>query len=145
MTIFQHVEYSDLNSRQREIYNFQKVSALLADFGFATYRLTDDWEGADFLAVPFDGSEILRVQLKGRFAFDKKYQGKSLWVCFRYDGLVYLYPHDILLDEVLKITNVGNTASWLKTNGEYHFPRLSKHLREQLKPYCLGQESSPAS
>jgi hypothetical protein len=145
MTIFQRVEYNDLNSRQREIYNFQKVSGLLADFGFATYRLIDDWEGADFLAVPFNGSEILRVQLKGRLTFDKKYEGKDLWVCFRHAGSVYLYPHDIVLSEMLNTTNIGNTASWLKPDGCYHFPHLSKFLEEQLKPYCLGQESSPAA
>jgi hypothetical protein len=143
MTTFQRVEYADLNSRQREIFNFQKVSGLLADFGFATYRLTDDWNGADFLAVHFDGSTFLRVQLKGRLTFEKKYQGKDLWVCFRHSGFVYLYPHDVLLSEALKITNVGNTASWLK--GGYSFPIPPKLLEEQLKPYCLGHESSPVS
>ena len=38
----QQINYSDLNSRQRENYNFQKLSAVLADFGFATLRLSDD-------------------------------------------------------------------------------------------------------
>ncbi|SCX77012.1 hypothetical protein [Nitrosospira sp. Nsp13] len=145
MTTFQRVNYIDLNSRQKEIFNFQKVSGLLADFGFATYRLTDDWNGADFLAVPFDGSKILRVQLKGRLTFDKKYQDKDLWVCFRHAGFVYLYPHDALLSELLKVTNVGNTASWLKENGNYSFPTPPKSFEEQLKPYCLGHESSPVS
>lgn len=144
MMTFQHVKYTDLNSRQREIFNFQKVSGLLADFGFATYRLTDDWNGADFLAVPFDGSKILRVQLKGRLTFDKKYQDKDLWVCFRHAGFVYLYPHDILLDDVLKITNVGNTPSWCNGGG-YSYPAPPKFLEEQLKRYCLGHESSPVS
>ncbi|PTR05365.1 hypothetical protein C8R32_12329 [Nitrosospira sp. Nsp5] len=110
MTTFQRIKYADLNSRQKEIFNFQKVSCLLADFGFATYRLTDDWNGADFLAVPFDGSAILRVQLKGRLTFEKKYQDKGLWVCFRHVNLVYLYPHDALLSELLKVSNVGNTT-----------------------------------
>ena len=48
MRIFQKVAYGQLNSRQQEIFNFQKVSGLLADFAYATYRLTDDWNGADF-------------------------------------------------------------------------------------------------
>ncbi len=144
MTIFQRVKYTALNSRQREIFNFQKVSGLLADFGFATYRLTDDWNGADFLAVPFDGSTILRVQLKGRLTFDKKYQDKDLWVCFRHADLVYLYPHDTLLSEVLKITNIGNTESWCN-GGCYFYPAPTKQLEEHLRPYCLGHESAPAS
>ena len=55
MTSFQRVKYEDMNACQKEIFNFQKVSSVFADFGFATYRLTDDWNGADFLAVHFDG------------------------------------------------------------------------------------------
>jgi hypothetical protein len=89
----------------------------LADFGFATYRLTDDCNGADFLAVNFDGSTLLRVQLKGRLTFEKKYQNKNLWVCFRHSGLVYLYPHDVLLAQALKLTKIANTESWRKVNG----------------------------
>ncbi len=143
MVTFQRVRYADINSRQKEIFNFQKVSGLLADFGFATYRLTDDWKGADFLAVHFDGSTFLRVQLKGRLTFEKKYTEKNLWVCFRHAGFVYLYPHDLLLAEALKVTNIANTESWLKTNGGYSFPVPPKSLHEQLKSYCLGHESSP--
>jgi len=142
MVTFLRVKYADINSRQQEIFNFQKVSGLLADFGFATYRLTDDWNGADFLAVHFDGSSFLRVQLKGRLTFEKKYQGKDLWVCFRHAGLVYLYPHDGLLAEALKVTNIGNTKSWLKSNGGYSSRTPPKSLEEKLKPYCLGHESS---
>lgn len=143
MVTFQRVKYADINSRQKEIFNFQKVSALLADFGFATYRLTDDWNGADFLAVHFDGSTFLRVQLKGRLTFEKKYQGKDLWVCFRYSGFIYLYPHDVLLAEALKVTNIAKTKSWLKSNGGYSFPAPPKSLEAQLKLYCLGHESNP--
>ncbi|WP_437557521.1 hypothetical protein [Acidithiobacillus sulfuriphilus] len=144
MVTFQRVKYADINSRQKEIFNFQKVSGLLADFGFATYRLTDDWNGADFLAVHFDGSTFLRVQLKGRLTFEKKYQGKDLWVCFRHAGLVYLYPHDALLAKALKATNIGNTESWRKADGGYSFPAPPKSLEAHLQPYCLGHESSPA-
>ncbi len=144
MVTFQRVKYANINARQKEIFNFQKVSALLADFGFATYRLTDDWNGADFLAIHFDGSTFLRVQLKGRLTFEKKYQGKDLWVCFRHESLVYLYPHDVLLAEALKITNIAKTASWLEPNGGYSYPRPPKSLEVQLKVYCLGHESNPA-
>ena len=50
----QKITYADLNSRQRENYNFQKVSALFADYGFTTMRLSDDWQGADFIAQHID-------------------------------------------------------------------------------------------
>jgi hypothetical protein len=52
---FQRVEYQDLNSRQQENYNFQKVASHLADFGFNCIRLSDNWQGADFIACHRDG------------------------------------------------------------------------------------------
>jgi hypothetical protein len=48
--VFKRVGYRDLNSRQQEAFNFQKVSAVLADYGFTTIRLSSDWRGADFIA-----------------------------------------------------------------------------------------------
>ena len=48
--MFQRVDYGDLNSRQKENRNFQKVAARMADYGFNCLRLTDDWQGADFIA-----------------------------------------------------------------------------------------------
>ena len=63
--------YSDLNSRQKEIYNFQKVAAALADYGFNCIKLSDDWQGADFLAYHKDGQDTLRVQLKSRLFIGK--------------------------------------------------------------------------
>ena len=36
---FKHVEYTALNARQKETFNFQKVSGLLAEYGFATLTL----------------------------------------------------------------------------------------------------------
>jgi hypothetical protein len=132
---FKKVKYELLNARQQENYNFQKISGLLADYGFITIRLTDDWKGADFLAQHHTG-ETLRLQLKGRLTFLQKYQGKDLWVCFRDGANWYLYPHDELLKRVLAETNVKNTKSWARSGG-YSFPALSKHLRELLNPYLL--------
>jgi len=60
------VDYSKLNARQKENYNFLKVSAVLADYGFMTMRLSDDWQGAAFTAQHIDGGTFLRVQLKSR-------------------------------------------------------------------------------
>ncbi|MFT4733787.1 MAG: hypothetical protein ACI9DJ_001015 [Algoriphagus sp.] len=57
------IEYNKLNARQKETYNFQKVSAILADYGFATIKLNDDWANADFIAQHIDGDKYLKVQL----------------------------------------------------------------------------------
>lgn len=57
------IDIGKLNSRQLEAHRFQKVSAVLADFGYQTIRLSDDWNGADFIAQHIDGS-FLMVQPK---------------------------------------------------------------------------------
>ena len=71
--MFRPVAYESLNSRQKENHNFQKVAARLADYGYNCLRLTDDWQGADFMACHVDGETILKVQLKGRLTINKKY------------------------------------------------------------------------
>lgn len=43
--MFSRITYARLNSRQKENYNFQKIAARLADYGFNSIRLTDDWQG----------------------------------------------------------------------------------------------------
>lgn len=54
MTQFKRVPYESLNARQRKNYNFQKVASRLADYGFNCLRLSDDWNGADFIAFLSD-------------------------------------------------------------------------------------------
>jgi hypothetical protein len=138
---FRKVTYKSLKSRQQEAFNFQKVSAVLADYGFTTIRLTSDWRGADFIAQHFDGTTFLKVQLKGRCTLDKKYRNRGLYLCFPIGDVWFLYPHDELLSEVLAKTTVGRTKSW-KSQGAYSFPRVSKRLRALLDPYRLEAEEA---
>jgi hypothetical protein len=133
---FSLVRYDDLNPHQKENYNFMKVSAVLADYGFVTMRVTDDWQGADFIAQHISG-EFLRVQLKSRLTFAKKYQDKKdLYVAFPYEGTWYLYPHNDLLDAFLTKTKMGESDAW-KEHGEYSFPHLSETTLLELQPYRL--------
>jgi hypothetical protein len=132
---FERTPYQKLNSRQRENYNFQKVSAVLADYGFSTIRVSSDWQGADFIAQHLDGTTFLKVQLKGRLTFDKKYVGRDLHVCFPHSSDWYLFPHDELMQIVLDDSTIGQSASWKK--GGYSFPTLSKKMRLRLAPYKL--------
>src|SRR5208283_5695741 len=136
MIKFQKIKYASLNSRQKEQYNFQKVSAVLADYGFRTIALGDDWRGADFIAHHIDGETFLKVQLKGRLSFDKKYIGKDIWICFLDGVRAYLYPHDECLKQILRETNVGKTESWTQA-GIYNWPNLSLELRKTLTAYEL--------
>lgn len=135
---FKKVIYSDLNARQKENYNYQKISAILADYGFTTHRMTDDWQGADFIAQHLDGETFLKVQLKGRMCFYKKYLGKDIFIAFRSKSNEwFLYDHDKVLDETLKKNkSFGKTSSW-KDKGGYSFPSIKKEYLEVLEPYKL--------
>lgn len=135
------IAYQDLNARQKENFNFQKVSAVLADYGFVTFRLSDDWQGADFIALHVTGA-VLRVQLKSRLAFYKKYQGKDLHVAFGHGDAWYLYPHDELLEKVLHQTSIGKTSSW-RERGGYSFAGLSGDLLQLLAAYRIGGDARP--
>jgi hypothetical protein len=130
-------EYSKLNPRQKENYNFQKVSWILANFGFSTIRLSDDWNGADFLAIHVDGRPVLRVQLKSRFYLSAKYERQNLWLCFPDDLGAYLLPYDAFFKKVAKKNpEIFQSKSWRKKN-LYHRKPLSKELRVLLRPYLL--------
>ena len=142
--MFQRINTDELNGRQKEIYNFQKSAALLADYGFNCIKLADDWQGADFLAHHFDGKITLKVQLKARLTVDRKYIGQDLWMNFPSTGSWYLVPHDKLVETIGQNTNWLNTTSW-QENGTYSDANPSPRLLEQLLRYRLqtGPEPSP--
>jgi len=135
---FKKVKYEELNSKQKEQYNYQKISAVLAEYGFITIPLANDWNGADFLAVPTEG-EVLKVQLKGRLTFDQKYLGKGLHICFRDHAEWFLYPHDEFYRELSSEVNFFNSDSWQK-HGGYSVGSLSKQLRSLLEKYRVQDE-----
>lgn len=133
---FQLIKYTDLGARAQENHNFQKVAAVLADYGFSTIKLSDDWRGADFLALRFDGSVLLKVQLKGRFEVAKKYVGKEIWICFPYDDGIYLFPHDEVLNTLMKEKpKMFLSRSWSPANGHYNQRQPDKTLRRLLKEH----------
>ena len=127
------INYNDLNAKAKEMYNFQKVSAKLADYGFTTMWLNNDWQGADFIAVHVDGITDIKVQLKGRLSFSRKYIGKEIYICFISDGEIFLYPHDLVLEE---IEHRISDKTWIVT-GTWSTPKLTKENRQLLEPYLL--------
>ena len=130
------IKYSELNSRQKENYNFQKVAGELADYGYNCLRLNDDWQGADFLAVHVNGEDVLKVQLKGRFTIDQKYVGKDIYIAFLDDDDCYLYPHDEVMTHVLSLEKINNSKSW-KQSQAYSWPYLSKWAKHLLTEYKI--------
>jgi hypothetical protein len=139
--MLEKIDYRRLNSRQKENYNFQKASGILADYGFTTIRLSDDWNGADFIAQHAKGKPVLRVQLKGRLDVRKKYEGKKLWLCFPAGDGWYLCPHDRVLGFLKKSTKIRRSESWRKRGG-YSWPRLPTHLKDFLKRFLLTDEKT---
>ena len=119
------VDYNQLNSKQKENYNFHKVASALADYGYDSMRLNNDWQGADFIAVKND--EMLKVQLKGRFTIDKKYIGKDIFVSFLEEGKVKIYKHD----EALKLIpeNVKTSKSWSEV-GSYSWGKTPNYFNK---------------
>jgi len=134
---FLPITYTTLDARQKENYNFQKVSGVLADYGFSTIRLTADWQCADFIAQHLDGITFLRIQLKARPSFAKKYLHKDLWIAFPESRGAYLYHHDDVLAQVLATRPaIAETESWQQA-GIYNFNRISPWLQEILRPHFL--------
>ena len=131
------IQYRNLNARQKENYNFLKLSGVLADFGFVTMRVSADWEGADFIAQHNGGNLFLKVQLKSRLTLSKKYEGKDIYIAFRNgsgaDSDWYLFPHDDVLERVK--SSIGSTRSW--GSGNYSWGRLSQNMRRLLDPYRI--------
>ncbi|MGH1561437.1 hypothetical protein [Mumia sp. DW29H23] len=130
------VSYVDLNAKQKEIFNFQKVAALLADYGFNCIKLADDWQGADFLAYHFAWEHTLRVQLKTSLTIGTKYAGKGLHMAFHIKGLWHIVDHDTLVDLCGQHTSYLDTAAW-KDNGLYTTTHPNPRLRAALAPYAL--------
>lgn len=137
------IKYGDLSEKQQEGYNFQKIAAVLADYGFYCIRLADDWRKEDFLATHIDNKTVLNIQLKGRLTINKKYQDSKIIMAFPVSEKEFsdkrkwfLIEHDELVNLVGKNTNALNTKSW-REGGEYSFPSPSKKLMDTIAPYAL--------
>ena len=130
----ERIDPSELNAKQKKNYNFQKVAAVLADYGFNCIKLADARQVADFLAYHKDGQQTLKVKLKSRLSMDKKYMGKDLYIAFPANGSWYLVSHDELVRIVGETTNALCTKSW-QEKGQYNWPRPPQRVVDKL--WCL--------
>ena len=122
------VIYQDLNARQKENYNYHKVASALADYGFNSMRLNDDWQGADFISV--NGDEMIKFQLKGRFTIDKKYIGKDIYIAFIEEEKIKIYNHDDVVNSIPN--NIKGSESWSKI-GSYSWGKTPKFYDSLIK------------
>lgn len=125
------IEYRTLNSKAQETYNFHKMAAILADYGYNCLWLNDDWNGADCIAVHIDGISDFKIQLKGSISFARKYWAKNIYIAFFEQGDLYIYPHDYILAQVEN--NIADNT-WLE-KGTYFQTKITKKFREILEPY----------
>ena len=133
---FPKIQYNDLNDRQKEAFNYQTVSALLAEYGFLTIKLSDDWNGADFIALHCNREHELHVQLKARLTIAKKYHGKNIWIAFPNRSNWYLIPHDELMEFMLQHSTISDTSSW-KDHGGYSMGGIPKYANEYVSAFQL--------
>ena len=136
-TRFEKVNYGSLTGRQRELFNFQKLAATLADYGFNCIKLADDWQGADFLAYHINGTTTLKVQLKSRLTIDLKYYDKDIWIAFPHGGYWYLIKHDRLVEKAGEQTDWLSSRSWKNEHG-YSSTSINTGLLESLAEDRLG-------
>ena len=61
MIKLEKVNYYKLSSREKENYNYAKISSSLSEYGFQTIKLSDDWQTADFIAQHIDKKTFLKV------------------------------------------------------------------------------------
>ncbi|WP_341485478.1 hypothetical protein [Thioclava sp. GXIMD4215] len=125
------VSYADLNSRQKETYNFHRTAARLVEYGYNSILLSDDWLGADFIAYHNDGQRFYRIQLKGRLTIDNKYVGRDLYIAFWDGDRLYIYPHDEMADRVDQAGHIVASASW-REHRSYSWPSVPKWARQLL-------------
>jgi hypothetical protein len=127
------IEYNNLNSKAREIYNFHKMAAILADYGYNCLWLNNDWNGADFIAVHIDGVSDIKIQLKGGISFAQKYRGKNLYIGFIDQHDLYLYPHDFVLEQV---ESEISDKTWLE-KGTYFQTKMTKKFKDIFENYKI--------
>jgi len=128
------VDYSNLNARAKENYNYAKLAALLADYGYSCVRLTDDYNGADLLALR-EGEDALHIQLKSRLTIDRKYMGKGLYMSFPVAGKWYVLEHD-KLTQIQAESGKLDTESW-SSSGSYSTAKPSVAMLHLLREYAL--------
>ena len=130
------VNYRELNAKQKELFNFQKLAAVMADYGFNCIRLSDDWQGADFLAYHKDGAETLKAQLKSRMTIKKEYMGKDLFLAVPVDGSWYLVEHYLLVSIIGRYSTWLESETW-KTDGTYSSAKHGVAIRSALQGYTI--------
>jgi len=126
------IDYRKLNPRAQENFLYAKLASQLADYGYTSLRLSDDYNGADLIALR-EGEAALHIQLKGRITIKPEYMNKGLYIAFPIDGEFYVLPHDELVD-ICDERGYLKTRAWLD-QGKWHVGNPPKAMIERLQDY----------
>lgn len=128
-----------LSSKDKEVYNYHHLTALLSEYGFGCDWVRNDSNGADFLAYHAELGKVLKIQLKGAgLHIAKKYEGKGIHMaCLLPDDKWALIPHDDLKSMLERLNpNAFTGQTWSEKGTYYINPPSAAHLAE-LAPYIL--------
>lgn len=138
---FQKVRFADLSDRLKRNFNYQKVSAVLADYGFATFWISED--GADFLAIHKDGGvrSVRKVLIKEWITIADECRGKDIWIAAPHARGWFIYPHDAMLELIEAVEPFKCAASW-QTDKLHSWQSPSNALLDTLAPYFVEGDTS---
>jgi len=135
----QKVQYDFLSPKEQESFNTVHLMTTMAKWGYLeSTRINGDKHGADLLFYRAKDSDVKKIQLKGRPTFDKKYQGKNLYIAFqeKKSGDWYVYPHDDIIKKAQYISSWALSKSWQEM-GAYSWNTLPLWLSEILEEWKI--------
>lgn len=128
------VNYTQLNPRAQENFLYAKLAARMADYGYTCLRLSDDYNGADLIALR-EGEDAMQIQLKGRVTIKPEYMNKELYMAFPINSDFYVLLHDDLV-RICGDRGYLKTRAWLE-QGKWHVGKPPKAMIETLQPFKL--------
>ena len=129
--------YQSLSAKAQENYNFHKMAAVLADYGYNCLWLNNEWNGADCIANHVNGISDFKIQLKGGISFAQKYRMKNIYIAFFEQENLSIYTHDFIL---MQIETEISDKKWL-AKGTYFQTKITKRFRDIFKPYEIPKIS----
>ena len=127
---------SRYRSQVREVINRNALVTLALEHGFNAFLPVYDG-GVDFILYREEDGVVRKVQLKGRWYIDRKYEGRDIWIAFHVDHAWYLAPHDELV-AIGERFGFTSTTSWLD-GGAYSCPKPSRAMTAELAPFRFDQ------
>lgn len=116
-----------------EVINRNVVVSLALQQGFNAFLPVYDG-GVDFILYRETDNTTRKVQLKGRWMIDKKYEGRDIWMAFPVGADWYLMPHDEMLALAKAEGNALDSSSWIE-GGAYSWPAPTKAMLTHCTPY----------